>query len=293
MTGYKVLSQTKKPLNVGKIVGKTLFYAFAILLALALIFPYIFMINRGLMSNAYITKLETRFWTDGLHFVNYLNAFRDGNYGGPLLWSLVVCTISGLSAPLTAYIAGYAFAKLEWIGKKFLFSLMMLTALVPSIVTQVPLFVLYTNLGLLDTLWPLFLPGLFFGGAPGVFLMRQFLLSVPKELEESAVIDGANVFRRAFQICAPMCMPVLIYMGVGAFMGAWGDFLTPSIYNTGENKFWTFAYALYYNQGSEVNSLHPEWIFAAATVLSIVPLVLFAAFQKHLIGGIATVGLKG
>lgn len=211
----------------------------------------------------------------------------------PLVNSLIVCLIVCVSTPLATLLASYAFARLEWIGKNTVFAVMMVTALLPSIVTQVPLYVLYNDMGLTNTLFPLFLPGLFFAGAMNVFLARQFLLGVPKELEESAKLDGANAFVRCFVICAPLCAPILIYLAVNAFIAAWGDYLTPSMYNNSTDAPFTLAYALYDMTSKETNSVHPEWIFAAATIMSVVPTVLFAVFQKYLIEGVQTAGLKG
>ena len=267
-------------------------YFFLILITVILLFPYGFMINRGLMSNEWILDAYMHYWTDGFYFTNYSQAFSDGGYGMPLVYSLIVCAIVFVSIPLSSMIAAYAFAKLDWIGRKFMFAFMMLTALLPGIVTQVPLYVLYNNLKMTNTLLPLFLPGIFFAGAMNVFLTRQFLLGLPREMEESAKLDGANALVRCFVIAAPMCAPILIYLGVSAFIGAWGDYLTPSMYNNRVDAPYTLAYALYDMTGRETNSKHPEWIFAAATITSLVPTVLFTAFQKYLIEGIQTAGLS-
>lgn len=275
-----------------KVIKKSALYLVLCAFAVVFLFPYVFMLNRGLMSNARILEPHMYYWTDGLHFKNYALAFRDGGYGKPLVNSIIVGAIVGISTPLSSFLAAYAFAKLEWLGKKGMFTFMMLTSLLPGIVTQVPLYVLYNNLGLTNTLFPLFLPGLFFCGAMNVFLMRQFLLSVPKEMEESAKLDGANAFLRCFRICAPLCTPIIIYMAVNGFVGVWGDYLTPSMYNNRTDAPYTLAYALYTMTGTETNSAHPEWIFAAATIMSIVPTISFIAFQKYLIEGIATAGLK-
>lgn len=279
--------------KIKKTAFRIIAYFFLVLLAVVLLFPYGFMLNRGLMSNERILEPHMYYWTDGFHFENYALAFRDGGYGMPLVRSLFVCAVVCVSTPFATLIAAYAFARLEWIGKNFMFSLMMLTALLPGIVTQVPLYVLYNDLGLTNTLLPLFLPGLFFAGAMNVFLARQFLMGVPKEMEESATLDGANAFVRCFVICAPLCAPILIYLSVSAFMGAWGDYLTPSMYNNSTEAPYTLAYALYDMTGRDTNSAHPEWIFAAATIMSLVPTALYAVFQKYLIEGIQTAGLKG
>lgn len=279
--------------RVRKIIAHTTLYIFLILIAVILLFPYIFMINRGLMSNSWILDSYMHYWTDGLHFSNYGKAFSDGGYGMPLLYSVIVCAIVCISTSLASIIAAYVFAKLNWIGKDFVFSFMMLTALLPGIVTQVPLYVLYNDLGMTNTLLPLFLPGIFFAGAMNVFLTRQFLTGIPREMEESAKLDGANAVQRCFVICAPLCAPILIYLGVNSFIAAWGDYLTPSMYNNSTEAPYTLAYALYEMTGRETNSTHPEWIFAAATITSLVPTVLFAVFQKYLIEGVQTAGLKG
>lgn len=286
------MTTNQKHIIRGTIV-RTLLYIILVLIAAVLLFPYLFMINRGLMSNEWILDSYMHYWTDGLHFVNYAHAFSDGGYGMPLVYSLIVCAIVCVSIPLSTMIASYAFAKLEWIGKGFMFSLMMLTAILPGIVTQVPLYVVYNDLQMTNTLLPLFLPGIFFSGAMNVFLARQFLMGVPRELEESAKLDGANALVRCFVICAPLCAPILIYLAVTSFIGSWGDYLTPSMYNNSVDAPYTLAYALYEMTGRETNSVHPEWIFAAATITSLVPTVLFAVFQKYLIEGIQTAGLKG
>lgn len=274
-------------------VGKAVCYAALVLIAVILLFPYLFMINRGLMSNEYVIQPKTRFFPDGIHFENFLLAFREGGYRSPLLNSIIVSAVVTISVPFSSFVAAYAFARLEFVGKKFLFSFMMLTILLPAIVTQVPMYVLYNDLRLTNTLSPLFLPGLFFGGAMNVFLCRQFLLGIPKALEESAILDGAGAVRRCFSICAPLCMPILIYLSVTAFIGVWGDYLTPSMYNNSSEAPYTLAYALYKMTSSETNSRHPEWIFAAATITSLVPVVLYSVFQKYLVEGIAVTGLKG
>lgn len=275
-----------------KVAGKIILYIVLCTLAVVFLYPYGFMLNRGLMSNERITSSHMYYFTDSLHFENYYLAFRDGGYLMPLLRSVLVCGITALSAPLTTLIAAYAFSRLEWIGKNFLFGFMMMLAIVPGIVTQVPLFVLYHSLNLIDTLYPLFLPGLFSAGIMSIFLMRQFLLGLSREIEESAMLEGAGPLTRCFYICAPLCKAMLIYLAVTSFMGAWGDFYTPSVYMPGEDAPFTFAAKLYYMTGRETNSAHPEWIFAAATIMSLVSTVLYIFFQKYLIEGIATAGLK-
>ena len=232
-----------------KYIGRGFMYAFLILLSVLFLFPYFFMINRGFMSNERISSAYMYYFSDGLHFENFLLAFSDGGYMMPLLRSVLVGLITAVSTALTTLIASYAFARMEWIGKDFLFGFLMMLAIVPGIVTQVPLFVLYTQFNLIDTLYPLFLPGLFFPGIMNVFLMRQFMLGLSKEVEESAMLEGAGYLCRCFVICAPLCKPMLIYLAVSSFMAVWGDFYTPSVYMPGEDAPFTFAARLFYMTG--------------------------------------------
>lgn len=282
-----------KKIPWGKVVGRTFLYLFLIALGIILLIPFVFMINRGLMTNERFTDTVMHYFPDKLEFSNFVNAFKEGSYGLPLVNSLWLCVLNAVAVPFVSLLPAYAFAKLEWIGKKFVFAFMMFTAMLPSIVTQVPLYVLYNDLGMLNTFLPLFLPSLLFTGAMNVFLTRQFLLGQPKELEESAIIDGANPFVRFITISAPLCKPILMYLGITTFISTWGDYYTPSIYITSEDAQRTFALELYNATWSQTNIAHPEWIFTAATVLTMVPAVLFAFFQKYLVQGIATAGIKG
>ena len=154
----------EKKKTVKRVVGKAIVYFFLVLIAVILLFPYGFMLNRGLMSNERVLDAHMYYWTDGLHFINYVRAFSDGGYGMPLVNSLIVCLIVCVSTPLATLLASYAFARLEWIGKNTVFAVMMVTALLPSIVTQVPLYVLYNDMGLTNTLFPLFSRGSFSRG---------------------------------------------------------------------------------------------------------------------------------
>lgn len=288
-----MMYDSREKSDVKKIVSQVLLYGFLIVLAVILLIPFVFMINRGLMTNERFTDTIMHYFPDKIELSNYIKAFSEGSYGLPLLNSLWLCVLNAVAVPFVSLLPAYAFAKLQWIGKKFVFAFMMLTAMLPGIVTQVPLYVLYNDLGMLNTFLPLFLPNLFFAGAMNVFLTRQFLLGQPKELEESAIIDGANALVRFFYISAPLCKAILIYLGVTTFISSWGDYYTPSIYITSEDASRTFAYELYNATWSETNVAHPEWIFTAATVLTIIPAVLFAFFQKYLVEGIATAGIKG
>lgn len=287
-------SNDKVKVQIRRAAARGVAYLLLILLGVILVFPFFFMVCRGLMSAQRFSDSFMYVFPDKIMLSNYIHAFGGGGYGFPLINSLWIYVFNAVVIPFSSLLTAYAFARLNWIGKKFVFSFMMATAMLPGVVTQVPLYVMYNNFNMLDTYYPILLPGIFFGGAMNVFLARQFIMTHPAEIYESARIDGAGPFRSFISITLPLCKTIYIYLALCIFIAGWGDYYTPSIYlkNMGSDKI-TFAYALYRNLWSDANNLHPEYVFAACTIISLVPTVLYAVFQKYLVQGIASVGVKG
>lgn len=284
----------KKQKVAVKIVKRVLLYAFMVILGLILAFPFFLMVSRGLMTTERFSDAVMHVFPDKIMLSNYIKAFGSGGYGLPLLNSLWLYVLISVVTPFTSLISAYAFVRCDWLGKKAVFALMMATSMLPGVTTQVPLYVMYNNMGMLNTYWPLFLPNFFFAGAMNVFLGRQFMVSHPKETYESATIDGAGTFRSFIYICLPLCKTLYIYFGISFFIAGWGDYYTPSIFLKNiDTSGVPFALALYRNLWSDKNIVHPEYVFSACTIISLVPLVLYAVFQKYLVEGIAMAGIKG
>jgi ABC-type glycerol-3-phosphate transport system permease component len=200
---------------------------------------------------------------------------------------LVVVNIIGhfISVPIIAY----GFARLRFPGKSVLFLLMLSTMMIPSQVKLIPLYNMYQQLGMIDTYWPLTLPA-FFGDAFFIFLLIQFIRTIPRDLDEAARIDGAGTWTILWRIIVPLCRPALAVMAVFTFLWTWNDFLSPLVYL---NNFYSLpiSVGLAFFRGR----YSVEWnLFMAATLVSILPvLVIYFFAQRHLIGGIASMGLKG
>ena len=188
------------------------------------------------------------------------------------------------AAPMVAY----SISRVPWKGGKYIFPLILFTMMVPGQVTQIPLFSTWSRLGLTNTFWPLILPS-FFGSAYYVFLLRQFMLTIPASLLEAARIDGAREVRVLYQIFIPLCKPVLITVALMTFMGHWNDLMTPLIYLYDGSKY-TLAIALQ----RFLSEAKQEWelLMAAATIFTTPIIVIFFIGQKYFIEGIATTGLK-
>lgn len=288
------VNKKRRKMPAKKIALRAAAYLLLTLLGAVFAFPFFLMLSRGLMTNQRFSDSYMHILPDKIVLSNYIYAFGHGGYGMPLLNSLWVYIFNALVIPFSSLLSAYAFVRLNWMGKKAVFALMMSITMLPGVVTSVPLYVMYNNFGMLDTYLPIILPGIFFGGAMNVFLARQFMVSHPAEIYESATIDGAGTFRSFVSIALPLSKTLYIYLALGIFMGGWGDYYTPSIFlKNAESDKITFAYALYRNMWADENNLHPEYVFAACTIISLVPMILYAAFQKYLVQGIATVGIKG
>lgn len=166
--------------------------------------------------------------------------------------------------------------------------------MLPAQVTLIPQFVLFHWLGWINTLYPLWLPTWFGGGAFAIFLLRQFILTLPKELDEAALIDGASYFRIFWQILLPLCKPVLATIAVISFIASWNDFVNPLIYLQLPEKF-TLAVGLnYFKNLPEVGGEPTQHLLMAASVMVILPVILlFFATQRYFVQGIALTGIKG
>jgi multiple sugar transport system permease protein len=202
--------------------------------------------------------------------------------------SFLIAIITTFGQLLISSMAAYAFARIKFRGSDLLFLLYLATMMIPSQVTVTPLFILMRYLGWLDTYQGLIVPGLF--KAFGVFLMRQSFLSLPRELEEAAYIDGANRLVIFIRVILPLSKPVLITQGLMAFMDSWNSYLWP-LFVTSKAEMFTLPLGLANLQGQYLT----EWnVVMAGIVLSIIPMLcIYIVAQKYLIKGFVTSGLKG
>lgn len=201
---------------------------------------------------------------------------------------IVTCTVIGTL--LSCSFAAYGFARLRAPGKRFWFTLLMGTLMLPSTVTLVPTYIMFNKLGWLNTFLPLIVPS-FFGSAFFVFLFRQFYLSIPREVEEAARIDGASYFRIWWSIFLPLSMPVIATVAVFTFVGSYNDFFGPVIYLTDESKR-TIAVALSYFSGSPRIGPQMHLMMAATTIAALPSIVVFLLAQRHFVRGMSLSGVN-
>ena len=301
------MTTSKKRKETIETVARWIFY---VVVAIFLFFPFYYMVSRSIMDPDVVSERPVVVfpgWKDlNLHHWQMVLSGRnpnngevlDDNYIKYLFNSLKIVGFNIVAVPLSASFVAFGFAKCNFTGKKTLFAIMLSTILLPGTIVQIPLYVQYKNLGMLNTYLPLMLPNLFGGGAMTVFLINQFMRGIPKELDEAAMIDGASAFRRYWQIVLPNCSSVLIFIIIGAFVGNWGDFYGPMIYMTVDNKEkYTLAYAVFKNfsnQGESYASVEATGMRSAVgAMMSIPPLILFVCFQRNMVEGIVMTGIKG
>jgi multiple sugar transport system permease protein len=194
-----------------------------------------------------------------------------------------------LGTVVTATLAAYGFARLRWRGRDLVFNILLTTLMLPYAITLIPTFLLWARLGLINTTWPLVLPRWFGGGIFYIFLLRQFFRTIPRELDEAALLDGANRLQVLWHIIVPVSRPALITVAIFAALSTWNDFLGPLMYLNDSNKF-TLALGL-----AEFTGLYnSQWhLLMAASAVVIVPvMVLFFFAQRHFIEGITLTGTK-
>lgn len=286
-------------------------YVFMTILAVVLLVPYVYMINRSLMT-AENAKYSFDFFTKDWQFSNFVTLFYDTTvesgstnpraYLDGLKYTMIIIGFNLIAVPFSASLIAYSFAKLKWKGRNTMFFLMLGTMMLPAAVTQLPLYVMYSKSGIfgnggfnwLDTIYPFTIPNLFGGGAVYIFLMRQYMLGIPKDFDDAAKIDGANTFQRYLFITLPLCQPVILYVMSQVFINYWGDYYGPMVYCDG-GELRTLAQVVYYSTNStdRVGSIKDNIVMAGAVFMSIIPTIIFAIFQKQLIEGVAMSGIKG
>jgi multiple sugar transport system permease protein len=267
------------------------FFAIAIPIALLLILPFLWMVSTSLKVPKQIFKFPPVWIPNPIQWQNYPDGWtKYTNFNIPLMNSLIV-TLTNIAGNLfSCSLAAYGFARLRAPGKNILFMLVLGTMMVPMWVTLIPQYVLFSRLGWTNTLLPLTVPA-WFGWPFFIFLLRQFFLTLPKELDDAARIDGASTWGIFSRVLLPLTKPALATVAVFAFIGNWNNFVSPLIYLRDPEK-QTLALALQRFQGTQGNVQY-NYMMAVA-VISLIPIiVLFFIAQRFFVQGIVMSGIKG
>lgn len=264
-------------------------YLTLIFIAVSMLYPFFAMLNLSFVDNSDIFIQSGKLIHTNLTFNNYKSVFQDIPLSRYFLNSLIVATIATIGQVLFAALAGYAFARLDFKFRNGLFLIILITMLIPPQVNIIPLFFIMRELHLIDTYQALILPALF--GGFGIFLMRQYFLGLPKDLEESAKIDGCNIFQTFFKIALPLALPTVATLAIFTFVTTWNSFMWPLIVTNSENMR-TLPVGLAIFKGSFREITLWGDLLACSVICTIPVIIVFLVGKKYFISDILQGGVK-
>ena len=253
--------------------------------------PFFWLVSSSLKEPFDIYSFPPQWIPDPILWQNYVDVFEAVTVWRYTFNTLYVTLFSTLGVVLSSALAAYAFARLRFKGRDFVFGVILATVMLPFVVTMIPLYILFSELGWVGTFAPLIVPE-WFGGAITIFLLRQFFRTIPMELEDAARIDGANRPRIFALIILPLSRPALTVVTVLAFLHHWNDFLGPLIYLS-KRDMYTLALGLNALQYFEGGLDWTHYVMVLATLMVLPVVILYFLAQQALVEGIVLTGLKG
>jgi multiple sugar transport system permease protein len=267
----------------------TFIYAVLTVSAFVISIPLVWMLSTSLKDATQVFTWPIEWLPDPVKWLNYPQALSARPFG---LWarnSLITAGMSVLGHCLSATLVGFAFARLRWRGRDVLFLVMLSALMLPQEVTLIPQFLIFRQLGWINSLLPLFVPT-FFGGAFNIFIMRQFMVMLPKELDDAARIDGCNYFQILTRIIAPQVFPALGFIAINTFRNRWNDFFHPLIY-LNDPQLFTLALGLRTFRGEY--AIEWGYLMAASLTVMLPVMIMFFFTQRYFIQGMVFTGVKG
>jgi multiple sugar transport system permease protein len=277
-------------------VNRVILYVVVAVLCILFGFPLFWTLMSSLKTSAEMFAFPPPILPETPQWANYarvmtLERIQVLRWFGNSTFVVVLATIGTLTS---ASLVAYSFARFEYRGRDALFFITLATLMVPAEVTLIPQFVLFFKLGWINTLYPLWVPFWFGGGGFAIFLLRQFFLSLPRDLDEAAEIDGAGFFHIFWAILLPLCKPILATLAIITIISTWGDFLGPLIYLNSPNKFTISIGLHFFNGAPEVGGEPMQHLLMAACILSMLPvIIIFFLGQRFFVQGIVMSGIKG
>jgi multiple sugar transport system permease protein len=273
-----------------KIIRSLLLWLAFLPLVIIVVVPLLYMFSMAFTLEANQLKFPIEWWPQPPTITNFTKIFVDPQL--PIVrWfsnSLLIATVGTAIIVFLSSLSGYAYARLEFPGKRYLFSLLLFSLMIPVAVTLIPAFLLLRDLKLLNTYHAIWWPAA--ASVTGIFLMRQHFFSIPVELEDAARVDGANRFRIFWQICVPLVQGAMVALFIFSFLGLWNDLFWPLIVLSDRPALTLPVGLLVIQQGSYIQR---GLAFAGAFIASVPVLLFYAFFQRKIIAGITTAGLAG
>ena len=285
MSSTAVVMKKKKS---SAVLRRVLLYIVLILIAVIMVVPFLWMLSTSLKTQYDAVKIPPVWIPDPPQWENYVRLFTEQPLFQFMLNTIKIVFFVVLGQLFFSSLAAYSFARISFKGRNVVFFLYIATLMVPGQVTMIPTYLMFAKAGLTDNHLALILPAFF--SAFGVFLLRQFFMSLPRELEEAAEIDGCNPFMTYWRIMLPLVVPAMLTLGVFTLMNTWNDYMGPLIYLSSPEKY-TMTLGIAYFKGVYTT----QWnLVMAGSIVSVMPiLIAYLCAQKYFIEGIAFSGVKG
>lgn len=273
-----------------KLIGSILRHAVLVVLGIAFLLPFYWMVSTSLKTNKEILAFPPVWVPAELKWSNYTNALHAVPFFRYAANTTIICAFAILGALVSTTLVAYGFSCVNWRGRDAIFVLVLASLMLPFQVTMIPLFILFSKIHWTNTFLPLTVPA-FFGNAFFIFLARQFFMGIPRDYLEAARLEGASEPRILWEIVVPLAKPVLMTIALFQFLFSWNDFLGPLLYLSDKSKY-TLSLGLA-NMQSTLGLSQFGQIMAVATLTVLPVLIVFIVAQRFFIQGIATAGLKG
>ena len=289
--------ERRKPLRY--MFGRAFIYIVVAMGGAMFMFPFMWAAISSGKTSSEIASFPPTWWPKDNRFVeNYTGVFQVAPFARWLLNSVVITALNLAGSILSASLVAYSFARFRYRGRDVWFVIMLSTMMIPTEVRLIPSYLIFHRLGWVNTIKPLVVPAWFGGGAFNIFLLRQFYMTIPREMDEAAFMDGASSLRIFLSILLPLAKPAIATAAALGFISNWNNFMGPLIYLSDEKKFTAVQGLRYFALGSSSAQLaagppKDNLLMAASVIVALPGLILFFVAQKYFVQGIATTGIKG
>ncbi len=284
------MDNDRSDLHIMRLRGRRLALRYLLLAGAAVLFlaPLYWMIASSLKPEYDVFARPPIWWPSPPRWQNYVEALTKLPFGRYAVNTLIIAVFSVVGYTLSSTVVAYGFARLRAPGKDTLFVLMLATLMLPYPVVMIPQYVIFSELDLVNTFWPLILPA-FLGSPFYIFLLRQFFMQIPPDLEDAARIDGANLGQILWYIMLPLARPAMATVAIFSFQFAWNDFLAPLIYLQDQSKYTLMLGLSFFRSSFQVNW---AYLMAASLTVALPVIILFFIAQREFIEGITLGGVK-
>jgi len=271
-------------------LGRTVAYVVLAVIGVIFLTPFVWMLRSSLMDLAQIFDIPPVWIPDPWRWDNFERALTALPFATYARNTLIIVVFGVIGTVLSSTVAAFGFARINWKGRDLIFGILLTALFLPGAVTLIPSFLGWQALGFYDTFVPLIAPAYFGGGIFNIFLLRQFYLTIPRDLDEAALVDGASYFQIYWRIILPLSRSAVIVVALFSFLSYWNDFFNPLIYLKSDDLF-TLALGLQRFQG--VYTAQWELLMAASTAVVVPCVIVYLVGQRYFLEGIVLTGLKG